>query len=116
MRKTTILGIVAMWAMLSLVSGCTFMRVGVWSPYSVNVVIKTEDGSALANATVSSTTGQVHITPANGKTELYYSNRGLHVITVSAEGMETVQEKITMPNDNGKEIEIVIRRLPTVAK
>lgn len=94
---------------LLLTSGCGLWGgASKWSPYMVKVHVSDQAGVALAQATVSSTDGQNVETDAAGNADLFYKTRGLHVITISLSGKETLQTKVTMPIDSEKQISIIL--------
>lgn len=87
-----------------LLSGCGLWGVGKWSAHSVTLFVHDKEGQPIEGATVSTITQQDQKTDKNGKAVVYYETKGLYVITISAEGKETTQIKVTMPVDDGREI------------
>ena len=107
-RKNRFCSWIILILLLLLVSGCGLWGASKWSPYMVKVHVSDQAGLSLEQAVVSSTDNQVVKTKTNGSADLFYKTRGLHVITVSLTGKETVQTKVTMPLDSEKQISIIL--------
>ncbi len=96
-------------SLLFFLSGCGLWGASSkWSPYMVKVHVSDQSGIAVKSAMVSSTGNQNKKTDSAGNADIFYKTRGLHVITVSRAGKETVQTKVTMPVDSEKQISIIL--------
>jgi len=92
-------------------SACAGLGAGKWSAYSMSVQINSSDGQALAGAKVSSIDNNDVITGSDGLATLYFRTKGLYVITVFADGMETTQIKVTIPTDVDKVVQVFLSPL-----
>lgn len=97
--------------LLMFLSACTTIGTGKWSAYSVTVEINTVDGTPIKGAKVSSIDNDMK-TDAKGQAVLYFRTKGLYVITVHSDGMETTQVKVTMPTDIDKIVSVHMSPLP----
>lgn len=91
-----------------ILSGCSLWGTGKWSAFSVTLVVQGPSGEPLKGALVSTISQENLATDKRGKVTLFYDTKGLYVITVSVDGMETTQVKVTMPNDSGREIPVIM--------
>jgi len=103
----------ALMLTLSLLGACANLGIKSLAAYDVTVVVFDEQRQPLVDALVQSTNSQETRTDDEGRARLFYANGGLHVITVSAEGWETVQTKITLPLAEEAPVTISMEQLAT---
>lgn len=94
------------------VSSCVSMGAGKWSAYSMTIQVNSSDGTPIKGAVVSSIDNDKIKTNTKGQAILYFRTKGLYVITVHAEGMETTQVKVTLPTDIDKIVSVFLAPLP----
>ena len=95
--------------LVSLLASCSLIGVSKWTAYKIVVEVHDQAGSPAVNVNVASSENQQNMTNEKGQTELFYTQIGLHVITLSAENKQTKQIKISLPQDNNKVITVVLK-------
>ncbi|MDH5232380.1 MAG: hypothetical protein OEZ58_20205 [Gammaproteobacteria bacterium] len=95
------------------ISACTFIDSRHWAPYSVNIKVLDQENHIIVHATVKTTRGQTVLTNDKGVAQLFYTNTGLHVVTISAPARATQQLKVSIPEDNEKQFPVIMENQET---
>lgn len=78
-----------------------------WTASAVTIEVRDQNGEAIENAQV--TTSELkEETNDEGHVELYFPVTGLHVVTISAENKATKQIKVSIPQDQGHIVNVVL--------
>ncbi len=88
---------------------CTLWRANDWNAYRVALEVLDEYGQPVSAAKILTSARQDKQADQKGRVTLYFSQTGLHIITVQASGMYTRQVKIKIPDDVNRIIVVALR-------
>jgi len=91
------------------IQGCSIIGDKNWSAYKVILEVQDEIGNTVSGANVISSSNAKQVTDVLGRSTLYYTQRGLHIITVNTQNMFTKQVKVKIPEDNNKIVTLSLR-------
>ena len=88
---------------------CTLWKANDWNAYRVVIQVLDEYGQPVSPVNILTSARHDKKVDRKGRVTLYFSQTGLHIITVQATGMYTRQIKIKMAEDVNKIIVVALR-------
>jgi len=84
---------------LFFVSSCSLWKANEWNAYKVVLEVHGESGEPISGANILSQARHDQVTNYQGRSNFFFTQTGLHVVTIQSPNTQTKQIKIKIPDD-----------------